>query len=344
MLSNYQYLLFNVTFSGKFMKKLLAVAAGLVLLAGCHTAPVLTGSSQPIMNSPDATAPVAAPSGPSQIVVEKLAKSQGCEAVTGATLIDHNGPVENYIVNCTNGQSLAAHCEYRNCKAQLASAQQVAAAPQPAPAPAPTAVAIPVQTNAAAIGTATQSTTSDAQNDIPERNAGVQNDRSARFMIATGANFGGDTITSVTYTNNTSANIKAGQGVQFSIGFDDRISEQFAFQTSVGYEVDMAVANNGNVRFNRYPIEFLGFYYLTDSWRLGLGPRFVASPTLVATGAASGMGVNFKDTTGAVFEIEHLFGRNLGVHFRVVNESYSADGYTGKLSGNSAGVFVTGYF
>ncbi len=53
--------------------------------------------------------------GSSGVIVEKLAMKRNCQPVSGASLIVSNGPVEDYVVKCSDGSELGAHCEYHQC-------------------------------------------------------------------------------------------------------------------------------------------------------------------------------------------------------------------------------------
>jgi len=53
--------------------------------------------------------------GTSSVTVEKLAMKRNCQPVSGASLLASNGPIEDYIVKCSDGSELGAHCEYHQC-------------------------------------------------------------------------------------------------------------------------------------------------------------------------------------------------------------------------------------
>jgi len=53
--------------------------------------------------------------GVSSVTVEKLAMQRNCQPAVGATLLSKDGPIENYLVKCTDGSELGAHCEYHQC-------------------------------------------------------------------------------------------------------------------------------------------------------------------------------------------------------------------------------------
>lgn len=165
-----------------------------------------------------------------------------------------------------------------------------------------------------------------------------------RFVVGAGLTFGGDTLATVNFSNGTSQSIKGGGLVHLYVGGEYRFSPEFSVQTNVGYHADNTSASNGDLKFERYPIEVLGHYFINDQFRLGGGARFVSGATLDGSGAASGVHVDFKSTTGLVLEGEYLFSRNVGVKLRFVNEDYKPKNGGSSVSGNHAGVYVTGYF
>jgi opacity protein-like surface antigen len=166
-----------------------------------------------------------------------------------------------------------------------------------------------------------------------------------RFMVGIGLTAGGENIATVRYTDGSSSNISSGTGVQLMVGADYRISESFSVQGSVGYQAIFTPrASNGDASFTRYPIELLGYYHPDQHWRLGGGVRFVESPRLNASGAAADIGEDFKNTTGAVLEVEYFFTPHASVKVRGVKESYTPTWGGQKISGNHGGVFGDYYF
>lgn len=165
----------------------------------------------------------------------------------------------------------------------------------------------------------------------------------ARFLVGMGVSAGGDELASAHYTNGDDVNIHAGGVVYFSAGVDYRIAPQFSLQGTVNYHVDRANARNGDIKFERFPIELIGYYHPNPAWRIGGGVRYTTSPKLSGSGVASGMDVSFDNTTSAVIEAEYFLGPKLGVKLRYVNETFKSRGY-GDVDGSHVGLSANYYF
>jgi len=165
------------------------------------------------------------------------------------------------------------------------------------------------------------------------------------FLVGTGLTFGGDKLnTTVTYKNGNDVNLRAGELIALYAGLDFRFANRFSLQTTIGYHVDDRTASNGDVTFDRVPIELLGYYGVTDQVRLGGGVRYVESPKLSGSGIASGTKGEFDNTTGAVLEGEYLFTPKFGLKIRGVSETYKLKGSSKSVNGSHAGVLVSYYF
>ncbi len=165
-----------------------------------------------------------------------------------------------------------------------------------------------------------------------------------RLVYGVGANFGGGTLATVTFTDGSTQNVKAGQGLHFFVGGEYRFTRQVTAQATLGYQyATTQQATNGSLKFTRVPVEVLGHYALTDNWRVGGGLRFVRSPELKGSGVLDGS-VKFGSTTGVVLEGEYLFNPAFGLKLRTTHESYKAQGATDSVSGNNLGLYVVGYY
>lgn len=56
--------------------------------------------------------------GKSSVVVEKMAKANGCQGSHGAYLAGEPGPIETYRMRCDGGSVFSALCEYGSCNQQ----------------------------------------------------------------------------------------------------------------------------------------------------------------------------------------------------------------------------------
>lgn len=164
-----------------------------------------------------------------------------------------------------------------------------------------------------------------------------------RFLLGMGLSAGGDQLASAHYTNGDDVNIHAGGTVYLTAGVDYRITPVVSLQTTINYHVDRASARNGDITFERFPVELIGYYQPNPMWRVGGGVRYTMSPKLSGSGVASGMDVSFDNTTSAVVEAEYFFAPRLGVKLRYVNETFKAPGYS-DVDGSHVGVSANYYF
>jgi hypothetical protein len=163
------------------------------------------------------------------------------------------------------------------------------------------------------------------------------------FLAALGATFGGDNLATAAYTNGSHQDIKAGSGFAFTTGIDYRLSPEFSVQGTLNFHVDDTNATNGSVKFQRFPVEFLGYFHPNAQWRIGGGVRYVNSPKLSSSGAAAGINLTFDNTTSGVVEAEYFWTQAMSVKMRYVNEAFKAKGYV-EVKANHFGVSGNFYF
>ena len=176
------------------------------------------------------------------------------------------------------------------------------------------------------------------------------------FLVGTGLTFGGDKLATVTYEDLGDYDLRAGGLVAFTAGVDFRVNPQFSLQSTVSYHVNSANASNGDLKFQRFPIELLAYYHPSPKWRVGGGVRYVSSPELNGKGYGAGEDTEYDNTVGAVIETEYLVSQNFGVKVRFVSEKYKSKreeyrtgGHTfyiggNEYSGNHVGIFGNFYF
>ncbi|MFP5391363.1 MAG: outer membrane beta-barrel protein [Gammaproteobacteria bacterium] len=163
-------------------------------------------------------------------------------------------------------------------------------------------------------------------------------------FVGFGLTAGGDKLATAYYERGYDVSLHAGGLVAFTAGIDYTVTPEFSFQGSVGYHVDQASASNGDMRFQRFPIEVLAYYKVAPQWRVGGGARWAASPKLRTSGAGDIGDYDFEPTVGAVVEAEYLVSPQVGVKFRYVAEKYKEKGSSYKIDGNHAGVYANLYF
>jgi hypothetical protein len=168
--------------------------------------------------------------------------------------------------------------------------------------------------------------------------------RTVHGFVGLGLSAGGDKLATAEYTNGNTASIRAGSGVYFTGGLDFRINEQFSAQTSVNFHIDEQSASNGNLKFQRFPIEALGFYHIDQNWKIGTGLRYVSSAKLSGSGAGEIDDVKFDNTLSAVLETEYMFTPQVSVKVRYVNEKFEVKNGYRKVDVKANHVGVSGNF
>lgn len=169
-----------------------------------------------------------------------------------------------------------------------------------------------------------------------------------RPLVAMGFTNGGDTVARVVYTDGDSDKVRAGGMIAFNAGLELEFSPLVSAQTMIGYHVDGITASNGDVRFDRFPVELLGHFRLTDTFRIGGGARYTPKARTRSSGDASSAvpDEDFKPAWGSVVEGEFTLGRNLGIKLRYVSERFKSKTFPGlsDVKGNHVGLYIVGYF
>lgn len=163
------------------------------------------------------------------------------------------------------------------------------------------------------------------------------------YVAGLGASVGGDDLATANYTNGGSQTIKAGGGVYFTFGADYRVNPSFSIQGTVNFHVDDTNAKNGDIKFQRFPIEVLGYYHVSPQWRVGGGVRYTTSPKLSSGGVVSGLDIKFDNATSGVLEAEYFWTPKIGMKIRYVNETFKVRGYQ-DVKANHVGISGNVYF
>jgi len=165
-----------------------------------------------------------------------------------------------------------------------------------------------------------------------------------RFVVGAGVTYGGEKLITAQYTDGDTVDIDGGGTVTLLAGLDYRVNPQFSVQATVGYHVDNAAGSNGDIRFERVPVELLGYYHVNDKVRVGGGLRYVTATALRTSGVADIGDYEFKDTTSPVAEIEYLYSPRLGFKLRYVNDKFKDKTFNATVKGDHVGALVNFYF
>jgi hypothetical protein len=170
--------------------------------------------------------------------------------------------------------------------------------------------------------------------------------RPLRGLLGLGLTRGGDSLIVVGYRNSPeTSDVRAGQQIDLRAGADWRPGAgPINVQASVGYFSQSVNGLDGRVRFERWPVEVLGLWQPSESWRVGGGLRYVGRAKLLGRGVVSSLGeITFKGKVGGLVEGEWLARRNVGFALRYVVEEYEAPNGE-KIDGSHFGLRLNFYF
>lgn len=175
------------------------------------------------------------------------------------------------------------------------------------------------------------------------------------FVINGGMTYGGDTIATARYTNGMTTDIKGGALIQFGAGGLYQFENNpIALMLSANYHFHSAMGQNGDITFDRMPIEALAYYTGKERFRIGGGVRIVNSPEFNASVDGITDKIIFDNATGLIAEVGYQLASQGWLNFRFVSEKYNANhitwnngavtslvGLTSPVSGSHLGVNFT---
>ncbi|MSQ58346.1 MAG: hypothetical protein EXR36_01485 [Betaproteobacteria bacterium] len=128
-----------------------------------------------------------------------------------------------------------------------------------------------------------------------------------RPVLKAGAEFGGDKLFTLVFTDGSTKNVKAHDG--FSLGGGASFlneSKSFEIETTLSYKFHFTNASNGDVTWSRIPLDVMGFYRFS---RVRLGGRLIChlSPRAKGSGVASNLDIQFDNAAGLVLQADYLF-------------------------------------
>ncbi|WP_228530224.1 hypothetical protein [Tamlana sp. I1] len=122
-------------------------------------------------------------------------------------------------------------------------------------------------------------------------------------MIDFTAEFGGDPIAEVYFTNGEDQSVKAGQGVAIAIGGEYIVPslEKLKFRGWIGYKFLTTQADNAHITLTRIPVNLTANWMITRNIRVGSGVAFQTGVKFRADGL--GEDIKFENAKGAMFEL-----------------------------------------
>jgi hypothetical protein len=123
------------------------------------------------------------------------------------------------------------------------------------------------------------------------------------FLGQMDLDWGGDDVATVYFEDNSSQDVRAGQGIAFSVGgyFRPVQSSAFEIDASIGYKYVTTAADNVDIHLSRTLLQLEGLYRWPNGFTVGAGLISHLSPTLHGSDFLDN--IKFKDATGFNAEI-----------------------------------------
>lgn len=134
--------------------------------------------------------------------------------------------------------------------------------------------------------------------------------------------FGGDDLATVSFTDGSSQDIAAGQGLSVAMGAHYRGTSPFSVRGTVGYKYVTTAATNADISLGRMVFEVAGNYLWPSDWWLGVG--LTHHTGIEFNGDGFGPDVDFEDATGPTVELG----------WRWIALSYTKMEYTDEFGGD----------
>ena len=153
----------------------------------------------------------------------------------------------------------------------------------------------------------------------------------ANTVLTFGADFGGETLATIQYSDGSTSSLKTGNGLSAAVGGIWGLNELWTLQATVGLKyATTQEASNQSADFSRTVLEAIGFYNFPDqNMRAGGGLAYHMSPKVDASGAVLNGSINFDSALGYLVEWDYVQKGNspaLLAGLRYTLMKYSANG------------------
>ena len=167
-------------------------------------------------------------------------------------------------------------------------------------------------------------------------------DAPVRWLAQAGADFGGEKLGSVSFTNGDSADVRANNGILLAVGADiaNGVNSPFRTQVFVGYKFGGPSADNDDITWSALPIDILEFYHFS-SVKLGVGIDYQLNPKLDVDIPGTKFVSNFENALGYVAQVGWEPSQHYSFDLRYTAISYQLSGASNvKVDGNVAGIYA----
>ncbi|TAE46394.1 MAG: hypothetical protein EAZ89_20165 [Bacteroidetes bacterium] len=125
----------------------------------------------------------------------------------------------------------------------------------------------------------------------------------AKFLIEAGAEYGGDEILKVFFTNGGDQSVRAGQGGFLAAGGQIEFTrvKNLMIRTAIGIKYNTTAADDANIRLTRFPFTLMPYWRIRNDFRVGAGITTHIGPKLNGDGFFPD--VTFTSNLGPRFEV-----------------------------------------
>lgn len=175
----------------------------------------------------------------------------------------------------------------------------------------------------------------------------MQNASDVSFVIGGGLTVGGDSLVDVELIyddgDHSVEDLKAGELLYIYAGLNIALpNAPLDIQATIGYHFDSISADNGEVSFDRMPIDLLLLYHLGEAaqHRLGGGLTYHLSPELDLNDLGNGR-YEADNALGFVFAYDYQIVAHNYLGVRYTNIEYDFDSISVTADGSNVGCFWT---
>lgn len=155
------------------------------------------------------------------------------------------------------------------------------------------------------------------------------------FVFDLGIESGGDDVATVFFTDGSSQDLEAGQGLVAGLGFSWMPSATVPFdvRTTIGYKYATTAADNVDISISRVMMSVVPTYHLNADWWIAAGVERHLSTKFDADGLIES--VDFDDATGFTLQAGYKY-----FAVRYLNISYEGP-FSGDVDGSAIGLLLT---
>ena len=157
-------------------------------------------------------------------------------------------------------------------------------------------------------------------------------------ILKTGYDFGGDTLFTALFVNGQTGTVKTNEGFYFGGGIAIiNHAETIATEITLSWKFQDLNANNGDVRWERFPLETLVFYRASKI-RIGAGLTYHINPQLEGDGVLQGLNIAFRNALGAIVQTDYFVTPSVSVGVRFTWLEYEQETTGAKFDSSGGGV------